>query len=230
MGWLMVGMSEFRVWSLEFGFNIWEVFMGGVTQEIRMIALDCLRGHPMNANRMSAGMRRKLRSCLERGGGRYEPLVVRKMPGEEGAYQLINGHHRAEVLREMGAGEAACVVWELTDAETLWMLATVNRVCGEDVPGKRLELLKAVAEGMGGGGLGLGGLAEILPEDEEALGRMLRGVGEVVPGLGGKVEDMPEALTVFMTAGEKREVVGRLRETDGDLRVALLAWARERGA
>ena len=142
---------------------------------------------------------------------------------------MINGHHRAEVLREMGLKEAACVVWELTDAEALWLLATVNRVCGEDVPGRRLELLQAVAEGMGEGVGGAARLAEILPEDRGTLERLLRGVGEFVPAVAAGLAGMPEALTIFMSAGEKREVVGRLRETDGDLRVAILAWARGRG-
>lgn len=203
--------------------------MGGVKQEIRMIPLDRLREHPMNANRMTPGMRKKLRNCLQRAGGHYEPLVVRPMPGEPGAYQLINGHHRAAVLRELGAAEAACLVWQLSDAETLWLLATVNRVCGQDVPGRRLELLQAVAESLGQAVGGPGGLAEILPEDAAALERVLGGVRDLVPAGPLRVDDLPEALTIFMSSGEKREVVGKLRQTHRDLRVAILAWAQERG-
>ena len=194
------------------------------SQEIRNISLGLLVGHPENVNVMSVGVMRKVRKHIER-TGRYEPLVVRPHPREAGCFELINGHHRKEILEGLGYTEAACVVWDLTDGEALLLLATINRLSGEDSPGKRLKLLEHLAADMEATA---GEIAALLPETEgtieRVLGRHVVQEMEAAPDF----EAMPEALTFFMSGREKRRVLGVLRRTDKDAGVALQIWATER--
>ena len=57
------------------------------------------------------------------------------------AYQLIDGHQRADALRELGIDFATCYVWPCDDQTALRLLATLNRLEGQDVPAKRAALL-----------------------------------------------------------------------------------------
>jgi ParB-like chromosome segregation protein Spo0J len=127
------------------------------------VPLALLHAHPTNANLMPGERRAKLARHIER-EGRYPPLVVRPHPALSDAYQLLDGHQRADVLRDLGHTDALCFVWPCDDATALLLLATLNRLEGEDVPAKRAELiaeLRAV--------LPLDELATLLPEDAAAL-------------------------------------------------------------
>ena len=187
-------------------------------QQIVEIEVSKLLAHPKNANVMAPGVMKKLRRHIEK-TGRYEPLVVRRHPTVAGSYELINGHHRKRVLEELGHERAACVVWELDDAETLMLLATINRLGGEDAPGKRLALLEAMSEQMSAPEL-----ANWLPEDAEVLGKLLeRGEVDVrfdPPVMG----EMEEAFTVFLKHEEKRRLVEALHREGKDLGAVLMGW------
>jgi len=187
-------------------------------QRVVEIEVSKLVAHPKNANVMSGGVRRKLRRHIER-TGRYEPLVVRRHPTMEGSFELINGHHRKLVLEELGCDRAACVVWELNDHEALMLLATVNRLGGEDAPGKRLELLEALSLEMD-----VREMEKWVPEDAEVLAGLLsRGEVSVMaepPEMG----EMMEAFTVFLKAEEKRRLVEALRSEGEDLGAGLMRW------
>ncbi|NIM06759.1 MAG: ParB N-terminal domain-containing protein, partial [Armatimonadetes bacterium] len=54
--------------------------------------------HPENSNWMDVETLSKLRRHIE-GTGRYEPLIVRQHPAEKDKFQVINGHHRLQVLK-----------------------------------------------------------------------------------------------------------------------------------
>jgi hypothetical protein len=191
-------------------------------QQIVEIEISKLLPHPKNANVMSLGVMKKLRRHIEK-TGRYEPLVVRRHPSVAGSYELINGHHRKRVLEELGHERAACVVWELDDVETLMLLATINRLGGEDAPGKRLELLEAMSEQMG-----VGEMSKWVPEDAEMLGKLLRR-GEVVVRIDPpRVGEMEEAFTVFLKHEEKRRLVEALRREGEDSGAVLMGWVGER--
>lgn len=111
---------------------------------VRLVTLDCLRPHPDNPNHMPASRLQKLVTHI-RQSGRYEPLIVRPHPSEEGLYQILNGHHRAQALRAAGYDRAACIVWHATDREARIYLATLNRLVGADIPEKRAALRIAAA-------------------------------------------------------------------------------------
>lgn len=132
------------------------------------VPLADLRPHPANPNLMSDERLEKLAQNIAR-EGRYPPLVVRPHPESAGAYQLLDGHQRLEVLRRLGHEEAVCFLWPCDDASALVLLATLNRLEGEDVPGRRAELLADLSEL-----LPVEELAGLLPEDGGAIRETLQ--------------------------------------------------------
>ena len=126
-----------------------------MTNRIKSIALDKLVAHPDNPNRMSKDKFAKLLRNIKR-TGHYEPLVVRpcpkkscrsckkRNPKKEGGkcFQIINGHHRWQALKELGYKTAEAVVWNINNQETDIMLATLNRLNGSDILDKKMALLK----------------------------------------------------------------------------------------
>ena len=134
---------------------------------LERIALDRLRPHPANANVMDEERLEKLAENIRREGD-YPPLVVRPHPEEEGCYQLLDGRHRADVLRRLGHSEALCYVWPCDDRTALVLLGTLNRLQGQDDPLKRAELLRELSA--------LASpeeLAELLPESAELIRQSL---------------------------------------------------------
>lgn len=106
----------------------------------RQIPLDDLVAHPLNSNVMPPDYREKLLAHMRR-TGRYPFLVVRPHPIEAGKYQVLDGHHRVGVLRELGHTEARCDVWDVDDREAKLLLGTLNRLEGQDLPLRRAQLL-----------------------------------------------------------------------------------------
>ena len=70
----------------------------------KMIPLDDLLAHPLNSNVMPPDLQAKLRVHIKR-TGRYPFLVVRPHPGGGGKYQVLDGHHRVAILRDLGHSE-----------------------------------------------------------------------------------------------------------------------------
>lgn len=168
--------------------------------EITKIALKRLLAHPANSNRMSAERFGKLVGHLERSGC-YEPLVVRECPRREDYYQLLNGHHRKAALEKLGYESADCLVWKVSDAEALMLLATLNRLSGEDDPAKRGALLKQLSVKFD-----RESLLKRLPEKQRQLEKLLEITRPVQLAEPGWVGQMPQAITFFVD-GEQRETV-----------------------
>jgi ParB-like chromosome segregation protein Spo0J len=127
------------------------------------VPLRALHTHPLNANLMSEERLDKLARNISR-EGRYPPLVVRPHPEMPGEYQVLDGHQRREVLRRLGHDAAVCFVWDCDDETALLLLATLNRLEGEDVPAKRAELLTELTSM-----LSVEELALLLPEDASQI-------------------------------------------------------------
>jgi len=111
-----------------------------IKNQVTSIPIDKLLAHPDNPNRMS---KRNLSRLIRNIGrtGHYEPLVVRR----QGDYfQIINGHHRCQALRQLGRKTADAVVWDVDDDETDILLSTLNRLGGSDVLEKKLTLLDRI--------------------------------------------------------------------------------------
>jgi len=147
---------------------------------VSRIALDKLVAHPDNPNRMSKTNFAKLVRNIER-TGRYEPLIVRpcpqknchsclrRNPGDDKktCFQIINGHHRWQALRELGYETAEAIVWDIDDQHADILLATLNRLGGSDVLEKKLALLKRLSQRMEAREL-----AKLLPQTAKQIERL----------------------------------------------------------
>lgn len=176
--------------------------------EIRRIPLSDLHAHPANPNRMGPEGRAKLSRLIGR-SGTYTPLAARR---HGDGYQLIDGHVRADVLRELGYTEALCVIWVCDDETALLLLTTLNRLHGEDVPALRgllmEELLTTVDRDL---------LLELIPEDDGAFDELLALVSdegdpfaELEADAVRALADLPTTLTFVVTPEEEPEVLAVL--------------------
>jgi hypothetical protein len=161
-----------------------------------------------------------------RGSGPSVPRSAFRVPSclvPSCTYQVLDGHHRWEALRRLGRDTAACVVWDVDDAEALLLLATLNRLQGRDDPRKRAELLEKLRAEMGGGA---GAMAKALPESLEQVRKYLalRGEGPTAP----RLESMKVAVHFFLTGEERRELEDALREIGGVREAALMGLVRGR--
>jgi ParB-like chromosome segregation protein Spo0J len=128
-----------------------------------MLPVGALVPHPMNANVLPEDLREKLAAHI-RATGRYPHLIVRPHPEQPEKYELIDGHHRLLVLRELGHREVRCDVWDVNDREAKLLLATLNRLEGQDLPMRRAQLIHELL-----GEMNLADLAGLLPETEKQL-------------------------------------------------------------
>ena len=138
------------------------------SSRLRDISLDIITAHPANSNHMPDDLKRKLAENI-RLTGDYPPLIVRPHPDDMDAYQLIDGHQRADALRELGIDFATCYVWPCDDHTALRLLATLNRLEGQDVPAKRAALLAELTSLVSVEELSL-----LLPESPEEIEQTLK--------------------------------------------------------
>jgi ParB-like chromosome segregation protein Spo0J len=108
---------------------------------ITRIPLDKLLPHPENPNRMAKANFEKLKRHIKQSHN-YEPLIVRKHPEIQDSFQIINGHHRAEALKQLGETFADCVEWDIDDDAARLLLATLNRLGGKDELSAKASLYK----------------------------------------------------------------------------------------
>lgn len=140
------------------------------------------------------------------------PHATRSLPAAAGTpnlhYQILNGHHRAEVLRQLGHTHARCDVWEVDDAEARVLLATLNRLEGRDDPAARAQLVARLAEGGSAEQL-----ARLLPEPADAIERLLAIAKPPPAPLALEAVEVPARPMTFFLTDEQHEVVGQaLRE------------------
>jgi ParB/RepB/Spo0J family partition protein len=197
------------------------------TQRVVRIGLDRLRAHPRNSNVMDAASQRKLKAHLKRNGW-YPPLIVRPSPdGEDGAYQVLDGHHRRRALQELGREAADCVVWDVDHDEALVLLGTLNRLRGQDDPKRRAALIE---ETQGRLRRSASELAGLLPESSKQIERHLslrRAPPE--PAKPRSLGDMPVAVHFFLTGEQKRRLDEALSAIGGRREDALMMLIERAG-
>ena len=183
----------------------------------RMIPLTDLRRHPLNANVLPEELMAKLKAHIKQ-TGRYPFIVVRPDPEEAGTYQIIDGHHRVEVLRDLGHGEARCDVWSVGDRETKLLLATLNRLEGQDLPIKRANLIHELL-----GEMNLSDLAGLLPETDkqiEELESLLQFPAEEIAALlaeeAERAEKVLPRVMTFVVTPEQEQVIEHAVELVSD--------------
>jgi len=140
------------------------------------IPLEKLLPHPENPNRMSKQTFEKLKTHIKQTGN-CEPLIVRKHPEIENHFEIINGHHRADALRQIGETFADCVVWNVDDDQARVLLATLNRLGGKDELAAKIELIKNLSEKFN-----IKELAKLLPDTKQAIEK-LKDITKPLPGI-----------------------------------------------
>jgi ParB-like chromosome segregation protein Spo0J len=183
----------------------------------RMVPIADLRPHPLNSNVMPDDLREKLKAHIHR-TGRYPFVVVRPHPAEPGCYQVLDGHHRVDILRDLGHTEARCDVWNVDDREAKLLLATLNRLQGQDSPIRRAQLIHELL-----GELNLGDLAGLLPETDkqiEELHALLEFPAEEIAALladeAEKQEKVLPRVMTFVVTPEQEEIIDRAVELASD--------------
>lgn len=180
----------------------------------RWIELPRLRPHPDNSNVMPDALLDKLKRHVE-ASGRYPPLIVRP---HEGGYQILDGHHRSEVLRRLGHERAWCDVWEVDDDAALLLLATLNRLEGVDDPRRRAALLAKLSDRGG-----VSRLSAWLPERAERVKKLLAlGQGLPTPRPPRPASDTPVPVHFFLVPDHKRRLDAVLRRLGPAREAALM--------
>ena len=183
----------------------------------RMIPLDDLVAHPLNSNVMPEDFQAKLRAHIKR-TGRYPYLVVRPHPDASGKFQVLDGHHRIAVLKKLGHSEVRCDVWDVDDREAKILLATLNRLQGQDLPIRRAQLIHELL-----GDINVEDLAGLLPETDkqiEELHALLEfPADEIAEQLSAEAEQaekvLPRVMT-FVVTPQQEELVERAVELASD--------------
>lgn len=122
--------------------------------------------HPENPNRMSKSTFEKLKRHIAQSGN-CEPLIVRKHTEIENCFEIINGHHRADALRQLGETFADCVIWNVDDDQTRLLLATLNRLGGKNELSAKIELIKNLNEKFS-----VKELSKLLPDTKSAIEKL----------------------------------------------------------
>jgi ParB family chromosome partitioning protein len=189
---------------------------------IERIAIEQLLGHPDNPNRMSKPNLKKLHKHIKDSGD-YEPVIVRRHPEKDGFFEILNGHHRTKVLRELGIETVDCVVWEVSDERALMLLATLNRLNGKDDVTKRANLIGELSEKFN-----MKELTAILPETKQAIER-LKTISTSGPLLRMEEYEIPETLVYIVTAEQKafveKQIKNAIDPSKGATNAEQTAWA-----
>ncbi|MEX0777924.1 MAG: ParB/RepB/Spo0J family partition protein [Phycisphaeraceae bacterium] len=182
-----------------------------------ILPLTVLHPHPANSNVMSPAALKKLTAHLAR-TDRYPPVIVRPMPDQ--TYQILDGHHRVAALRSIDRATVRCDIWEVDDAEALILLATLNRLQGQDDPRKRAALIAALRQQHG---LSLTALARQLPEDARALEQLeTYHAPPPSPRPPQPIEQMPQAVLFFLLPQQRTALEARLAQVGPTREQALL--------
>ena len=189
----------------------------GKKVDTRMIPLEDLVPHPLNANVMPDDLREKLKAHIKRTGC-YPFLVVRPHPDETGKFQVLDGHHRIKVLKELGHTEARCDIWQVNDREAKLLLATLNRLEGQDLPIRRAHLIHELL-----GEHNVDDLAGLLPETDrqiEELHALLEFPAEEIAAMleeeTAEAEKVMPRVMTFVVTPEQEETIEQAVELASD--------------
>lgn len=115
------------------------------TAHFQSIPLALLEEDSRNSNVCDLRTLKKLTGNIRK-TGLCPALVVRPHPERSDRYILIDGHHRYRILRDLNWEKAPCQILDVSDAEAQLLLATLNRLRGEDNPRKRALLVDSLRQ------------------------------------------------------------------------------------
>ncbi|MBN1796716.1 MAG: ParB N-terminal domain-containing protein [Sedimentisphaerales bacterium] len=178
--------------------------------KIKTVELKYLFPHPDNPNRMSKENFRKLKRHIER-TGRYEPVIVRPKTTQyavrDTQYEIINGHHRVEVLKQLGYEKCDCVVWDVDDDEARLLLATLNRLSGNDILEKKTALLEKL-----NAKYDIKELSKLLPNTKPQIQRLIElNKNKLALQISEQSVNLPNAIVFFLNNEQKKFVEKAVR-------------------
>jgi len=134
------------------------------------VSVSIIRQNARNANVMQPEFLRKLRAGIEANDGRYPPLDVRELGTKPETYELLDGHQRFSVLKDMGHTEVEVTNWgKVSDVDTDRLLVSLNRLRGEDDEYKRSSIIASLMKNFAS----MSDLAKVIPEDMNGVHKML---------------------------------------------------------
>ncbi len=207
-------------------------------QTITQIPLRNLRAHPSNSNVMPDDRMAKLTEHI-RNTGRYPPLIVRTMSDvgcgmadvtentsdirhspSDICYQVLDGHHRWQVLQTLEHEHAACIVWEVDDEQALVLLSTLNRLEGHDEPHRRANMLLELRDRFGQSATDL---ARLLPDTAQDIHKLLAlHDAPPPPAPPPPLSSMKRAVSFFLLPDEIDQLETTLARFDGPREQALM--------
>jgi len=147
-----------------------------------LIPLDKLHPDPRNANVCSPEILDSLKRNIQR-TGICPALLIRPHPKKPKHFILIDGHHRYQIVQELGWTEVECQIAHVNRKDAGLLLLTLNRLRGTDIPRKRAELMESLLPTLGIEELALlvpetqgeiEGLLALLKQDDNALAQTLK--------------------------------------------------------
>lgn len=96
--------------------------------EAKVVPITSLFANDYNPNRMPDAEMDLLRQCIEKYGFLFP--IVTTWDKEKEKYRIIDGYHRYETLKRMGAQEVSIVVLELTYHDAVQLTVLMNRIKG----------------------------------------------------------------------------------------------------
>jgi hypothetical protein len=121
--------------------------------------------------------------------GLVEPPVVSRSPSKEGAYLLLDGHIRIEVLKDLGIDQVECLV--STDDEAFTYNKRISRLAPIQ---EHKMILKAIERGVSGEKIALA--LDVNPRSILRKAKLLDGICEEAVGI---LKDKPCTTAVFET-------------------------------
>lgn len=114
-----------------------------VKGEAKTIPIELIRPNDWNYNTQTEQTFAKLLNSIRRFGF-VEPLIVRRVPKQEG-YELINGEHRFNAARELRLAELPIIdLGELDDAQAKQLAIILNELGGSPDEVRLADLLREI--------------------------------------------------------------------------------------
>jgi ParB-like chromosome segregation protein Spo0J len=141
------------------------------------VSLSKLIPHPHACSHQTGSLKEKLKAHIQ-ATKLYPPIVVRSLSKSKefyctnGKLQIIDGHLRYEILKELGLTSINVVNFgPLSDEQTMVLLLTLNQLRAHDNPQKRAKLIHACTQRRN---LPLEQLEKLLPDTKRSLERLYR--------------------------------------------------------
>lgn len=101
---------------------------GIVIREMKIVPMDQLYANDYNPNRMPATEMALLKNCILKYGFLF-PLIV-TWDEAKGKYRIIDGYHRYEVLKTIGATEVSVIDMDIPYHDAVQLTVLMNRIKG----------------------------------------------------------------------------------------------------